>query len=54
MQQQKAYEKLLQAVREYNLNNEEQIDFQNEVLNTMNKKSREEFSKMYEQQQEEK
>lgn len=49
MEQQKAYEKLLRAIKEYNQSNEEQIDVQNEVMQSMDKKNREEFAKLYEQ-----
>lgn len=46
----RAYEKLLRAIKDYNQNNEEQIDLQNEVMQNMSKKNREEFAKLYEEQ----
>lgn len=51
MEQQKAYEKLLRAIKDYNANNTEQIDLHNEVMQNMSKKNREEFAKIYEQQE---
>lgn len=50
MEQRKSYEKLLRAIKDYNQNNEEQIDLHNEVMSNMSKKNREEFAKLYEEQ----